>query len=88
MIEGSITSHPFDESSLTFDHYNGVTLNLESIESSEDEFKEHLTQALTFWKAEGRKGTWIHAPLSKAHLIPVSRVFVEWKRSVRPFLCS
>ena len=77
---------PFDESSLTYDHYNGVTLHLDKIlefyKPSQDapinqidasSFGDHLKQAIDFWKAEGRRGIWIQAPPEAAHLVPVSR---------------
>jgi hypothetical protein len=64
---------PFEEESLAFDHYNGVTLHLDKLSTppSSDAFQADLEQALTFWKAEGRKGIWIHSPPSMAYLIPV-----------------
>lgn len=64
---------PFEEESLAFDHYNGVTLHLDKLSTppSSDEFQADLEQALIFWKAEGRKGIWIHTPPSMAYLIPV-----------------
>jgi hypothetical protein len=66
---------PFDESVLTYDHYNGVTLHLDKLAEEEvtsSTFPQNLKKALTFWKAEGRKGIWINAPTNKAHLVPVS----------------
>ena len=66
-----VTTPPFDESSLTFDHYNGVTLHLDKIETQESDFKKDLSDALLFWKAEGRKGIWINVPKSAAHFVPV-----------------
>jgi len=65
-----VTTPPFDESALTFDHYNGVTLHLDRIETSPSEFKKDLSDALLLWKAEGRKGIWINAPKSAAHFVP------------------
>jgi hypothetical protein len=64
---------PFEDESLAFDHYNGVALHLDKLATppSSDAFQADLEQALTFWKAEGRKGIWIHAPPSMAYLIPV-----------------
>jgi hypothetical protein len=64
---------PFEEDSLAFDHYNGVTLHLDKLSAppTSDTFQVDLEKALTFWKAEGRKGIWIHAPPSMAYLIPV-----------------
>ena len=68
--------HPFDESVLTYDHYNGVTLDLEKLNgdpsfSSMDpkSFSKRLEQALSFWQAEGRKGIWIHATADQSHLV-------------------
>jgi hypothetical protein len=64
---------PFEEESLAFDHYNGVTIHLDKFSTppSSDTFQADLEQALTFWKAEGRKGIWIHVPPSMAYLVPV-----------------
>lgn len=71
--------HPFDESVLTYDHYNGVTLDLEKLNDDPsysnmdpESFSRHLEQALTFWQAEGRKGIWIHATTDQSHLVHVS----------------
>lgn len=69
---------PFDESVLTFDYYNGVTLHLDNLLSNdtvneEEEaatFAQNLHQAMNFWKAEQRKGIWVHVPASKSHLVP------------------
>jgi hypothetical protein len=63
---------PFEQSVLAYDHYNGVTLHLDKLEDNHasDLFAEKLKQALNFWKAEGRKGIWIHAPTDRAHLLP------------------
>lgn len=44
-------------------------MDLHSIVPSEN-FKSDLETALTFWRAEGRKGIWIHAPNSRADLVP------------------
>jgi hypothetical protein len=71
---GSIQVPPFDESVLTYDHYNGVTLHLDKLAEEEvtpSAFPQSLKKALTFWKAEGRKGIWINTPTNKAHLVPV-----------------
>ncbi|CAJ1932384.1 unnamed protein product [Cylindrotheca closterium] len=72
-----LTVPPFDESVLIYDHYNGVTLNLEKLLSettNEEEesalFAKNLEGAMKFWKAEQRKGIWVHIPTSKAHLVP------------------
>lgn len=76
--DSSLTVPPFDESVLAYDHYNGVTLHLDKLSTeatgnSEDEsslFALKLKQAMEFWKAEQRKGIWVHVPTSKAHLVP------------------
>mmetsp|Transcript_692 Transcript_692/g.1000 ORF Transcript_692/g.1000 Transcript_692/m.1000 type:complete len:411 (+) Transcript_692:64-1296(+) len=74
--EGAETiSMPFAEEVIHTDTYNGVTLFAEEIDSSHTSdpsiFAEALQNALTIWKAEGRKGIWIHIPTSLSHLIPV-----------------
>jgi hypothetical protein len=86
--EAMLKVPPFDESSFTFDHYNGVTLHLDKlantyptarIDSSSGEnvnpacsFETDLKQALLFWKAQGRRGIWINVPPNMSHLVPVS----------------
>lgn len=70
-----VVTPPFSESALEFDHYNGVTLHLDKLEESSD-FAENLKNALNFWKAEKRKGIWIHASTDKAHLLPVRDRFL------------
>eukprot|EP00980_Cylindrotheca_fusiformis_P016022 scaffold4715_cov115-Cylindrotheca_fusiformis.AAC.6 len=68
----TVTFPPFEESVLAYDHYNGVTLHLDRLDDdhSPTEFAENLKQALDFWKTEGRKGIWVHAPPHKAHMVP------------------
>lgn len=74
----TLTIPPFDESVLAYDHYNGVTLHLDKLSAEKslnpDEesanFAKNLKQAMEFWRAEQRKGVWVHVPISKAHLIP------------------
>lgn len=63
---------PFDESILSYDHYNGVSLLLDKFEGDDSSFPQNLEEAINFWKAEGRKGIWVHCPTYKSHLIPVS----------------
>ncbi|VEU40448.1 unnamed protein product [Pseudo-nitzschia multistriata] len=75
-----VTEIPFDESVLTYDHYNGVTINLEKYEENNDgradddslnlSFATKLNNALSIWKAEGRKGIWIHTNSQSAKYIP------------------
>lgn len=71
---------PFDESVIEYDHYNGVTLHLDKLSSSSSSanineeqesalFAKNLQQAMSFWKAEQRKGIWVHLPTAKAHLV-------------------
>ncbi len=68
--DDAITLPPFPDSVLSYDHYKGVILDLEELSS--ENFRQDLANALIFWKAEGRKGIWIHVPTSKADWIPVS----------------
>ena len=76
---------PFEESGLSYDHYNGVTLHLDKIskiyptpvegcKNNVPSFIDDLKEALTFWKSEGRRGIWIHVPLNMAHVVPVSDI--------------
>jgi putative hydrolases of HD superfamily len=92
----NVKTPPFDESVLSYDHYNGVTLHLgdyvkwiqsqtgaeqDTRKTSSDtalsmqhdtaKFALDLETALEFWRAEGRKGIWIHAPPQTAEFIPV-----------------
>ena len=82
-----VTVPPFEEDVLEYDHYNGVTLHLSRLDGDQVVFAEDLKQALDFWKAEGRKGIWIHVPTSKANLIPVRNIVDECaKEKVAHFL--
>jgi 8-oxo-dGTP pyrophosphatase MutT (NUDIX family) len=79
-----VTEIPFDESVLSHDHYNGVTIDLDKYHQNDDDkntyddsstsqqssFSMKLNDALTIWKAEGRKGIWIHANTESAKYIP------------------
>ena len=72
-----VTEIPFDESVLSYDHYNGVTIDLDKYDGNDDSsisqqssFATKLNDALTIWKAEGRKGIWIHANTASAKYIP------------------
>jgi len=75
-----VTENPFDESVLSYDHYNGVTIHLDKYEddkiidhssaSHHSSFATKLNDALTIWKAEGRKGVWIHTNSKSANFIP------------------
>jgi len=69
-----IIMQPFEESCLEFDHYNGVTLNLEKVDNSmpKDDFASALKIALMLWKQEGRKGVWIHCPDRHADKVPIA----------------
>jgi hypothetical protein len=121
-----ISTPPFPETALTFDHYNGATLDLGLLPFVEDNiatdtdtdttagagagagagdtindterkatllktcFPKDLANALTFWRAEGRKGIWIRVPVEKADLVPVRLGFqaiecvvVLWSNTVR-----
>mmetsp|Transcript_52 Transcript_52/g.83 ORF Transcript_52/g.83 Transcript_52/m.83 type:complete len:495 (-) Transcript_52:352-1836(-) len=70
---------PFPEKALTYDTYNGVTIDLSHVSFPENNggdevtmFQQSLQNALHIWNAEERKGIWIRVPTSKAHLIPAS----------------
>jgi 8-oxo-dGTP pyrophosphatase MutT (NUDIX family) len=71
------TAQPFDESMLTYDHYNGIALDLgkystaESNDFTEETFSKQLQEALTIWKMEGRKGIWIHIPAHASRYVHV-----------------
>ena len=93
-VADNVKVPPFDESVLSYDHYNGVTLHLgdymKSIQQSTSEkeeeeatkpatpdnndttgnFASDLETALEFWRAEGRKGIWVHAPPEAVQFIP------------------
>eukprot|EP00535_Pseudo-nitzschia_heimii_P013083 CAMPEP_0197195912 /NCGR_PEP_ID=MMETSP1423-20130617/32072_1 /TAXON_ID=476441 /ORGANISM="Pseudo-nitzschia heimii, Strain UNC1101" /LENGTH=445 /DNA_ID=CAMNT_0042649675 /DNA_START=78 /DNA_END=1415 /DNA_ORIENTATION=- len=72
----SVMKIPFDESVLSYDHYNGVTIHLDKYDQQkvpdlrQPSFATKLEDALTIWKAEGRKGIWIHASTESAQYIP------------------
>jgi len=78
-----VTEIPFDESVLSYDHYNGVSIHLDKYDQHDNDgihddsstapqssFATKLDDALTIWKAEGRKGIWIHANTESAKYIP------------------
>jgi len=85
-----VTEIPFDESTLSYDHYNGVTIDLDKYDEQnknkndnytttansdsatpqQSTFAKKLNDALTIWRAEGRKGIWIHANAATAKYIP------------------
>ena len=79
-----VTEIPFDESVLSHDHYNGVTIDLDKYHQNDDDkntddssstsqqssFAMKLNDALVIWRAEGRKGIWIHANTKSSKYIP------------------
>lgn len=67
-----VAVQPFHEDVLEYDHYNGVIMHLDKLSATYDpsQFGRDLTTALTMWKAEGRKGIWVHCPSDRASLIP------------------
>jgi 8-oxo-dGTP pyrophosphatase MutT (NUDIX family) len=79
-----VTKIPFDETVLSYDHYNGVTIHLDKYDKNDDDennneesstsqqssFATKLNDALTIWQAEGRKGIWIHTNTESAEYIP------------------
>jgi len=93
MTTTTTTSPPFDDSMLSYDHYNGVTIHLDkyhhhhhqSIHTSTSTststntvqqqqlveiFASKLQDGLQIWKAEGKKGIWIHTHTETAMYIP------------------
>jgi 8-oxo-dGTP pyrophosphatase MutT (NUDIX family) len=59
-------SHMFD-----FDHYNGVTMDLDGLEEDIDVFYNRLRQQLQQWKQEGViRGVWMHIPPHRAQYVP------------------
>mmetsp|Transcript_20175 Transcript_20175/g.55697 ORF Transcript_20175/g.55697 Transcript_20175/m.55697 type:complete len:520 (+) Transcript_20175:634-2193(+) len=80
------TTH-FPEELLHHDHYNGITLHLDQLNNSSDNnsndsipeslldpatFEAQLKAALAEWKAQGKKGIWIHCPVEHAALVPIA----------------
>jgi 8-oxo-dGTP pyrophosphatase MutT (NUDIX family) len=72
--DDDIVVQPFHENVLEYDHYNGVILHVDQMPeaaiSDPSQFGRDLATALTLWKAERRKGIWIHCPEDRAALIP------------------
>mmetsp|Transcript_6702 Transcript_6702/g.14617 ORF Transcript_6702/g.14617 Transcript_6702/m.14617 type:complete len:340 (-) Transcript_6702:77-1096(-) len=69
---------PFPESSLKYDTYDGVTVDLTTIATTNtqnqqftdaDTFGTMLTHALSIWTTEQRKGIWLKIPTSHSHLV-------------------
>ena len=73
----------FSPDCLEYDHYSGVTINLECIHDTHNDdddeesndasltFAERLEQQLRLWKAEGIiRGVWIHIPPQLAAYVP------------------
>ena len=67
----------FSPSCLDYDHYNGVTIDLERIHDEDEHhdgsitFAERLERQLQIWKAEGIiRGVWIHVPSQLAAYVP------------------
>jgi hypothetical protein len=72
--DDSVHIPPFGESVLSYDHYNGVTMHLDKLDDDDATFPKKLKEAINFWKAEGRKGIWVHCSTDKAHLVPVRKI--------------
>ena len=63
---------PFPEESLRHDTYDGVTLDLTSLQTTTqtaDSFGDDLDKALEIWSEEKRRGIWMKIPTSQSHLI-------------------
>lgn len=62
---------PFPESSLKYDTYNGVTLDITKLSSIPDAttFGIMLGIALDIWRKVGNKGIWLKIPTAQSHLI-------------------
>ena len=71
----------FSPNCLEYDHYNGVTIDLDFINDDDDDddehydgsipFPERLQHQLQIWKAEGViRGVWIHVPPRLAAYVP------------------
>ena len=67
---------PFPASSLRHDTYDGVTLDLTTIDPTKQEnpsvdaetFSDMLDKALDIWTLEKRRGIWLKIPTSRSHL--------------------
>jgi len=70
----TITTTLFPEESLEYDHYNGVTVHVDErlLLSMEDNFAANLGRQLQVWRAEGKRGVWLHVPKPCAAVIPVA----------------
>jgi len=62
---------PFPETSLKYDTYNGVTLDVTKLTSIPDSatFGIMLGKALAIWSEVGNKGIWLKIPTAQSHLI-------------------
>jgi Nudix hydrolase domain/NUDIX domain len=61
----------FPSDMFDFDHYNGVTMDLEGLDEGIDAFHNRLRQQLQQWKQEGViRGVWMHIPPLRAHYVP------------------
>lgn len=87
-------SLPFPESSLTYDTYNGVTLDVIKVEqlrsssvTATELFEQMLSDALNIWSDERRRGIWIRIPTSHAHLIEPATKFGFDFQFAEPGVC-
>ena len=70
IVSDMFPSHLFD-----FDHYNGVTMDLDQYEEEKEGqdllFVDRLQQQLQHWKQQGVvRGVWVHIPPHRADYIP------------------
>ena len=82
-------SLPFPESSIKHDTYNGITLDVTKVPQLSDSavtdsstFGQMLSNSLSIWSDEGRRGIWIRIPTSYAHLIePATKLGFDFQHA-------
>lgn len=71
---GTDSTCHFPAESLRYDTYSGITIDTTKIPSDltsdADVFGKALSDAMNFWKGEGKRGLWLLIPTSMSHLIP------------------
>ena len=68
-------SNIFPEEALAHDTYGGVTIKLDELtkegkEIDMESFARTLENSLSRWKAEGKRGIWIHIPTACSDVVP------------------
>ncbi len=51
------------------DKYDGVIVNMDSLATDVDQFKVQLSDSLTHWKSQEKRGIWLKIPISKVNLV-------------------